>query len=53
MIDIGVRITVAGQKLFDAQCIGRMIRTDEHGVADLLRDQLNTSENKRAHQDLA
>ena len=52
-IDIGMRMTVAGQKFFDAQRLGRITRADEDDVADSMRDELDTSKNERAHDNVA
>ena len=52
-IDICVRITVAGQEFFNAQCSGGMPRADEHGVSNFMCDQLHSSEDERAHQSVA
>ena len=52
-IDIRVRMAVARQELLDAERSGAVIRPDEHGISEPLRDQLQAAEDERPHQNLA
>ena len=46
-------MTVPGQELPDAQRSRRMVRPDEHDVAEAVRDELHPPEDEGPHQDLA
>ena len=52
-IDVGVRMAVARQELFDAKRSSAMIRPDEHDVAEPVRDQLHPAQDEGAHDQLA
>ena len=52
-IEIGIGMPVASEKFFDTQSAGTMRRPDEHHVARVLGDQLQTAHDKCGHQDLA
>ena len=46
-------MTIAGEEFFDPQRSRRVIRPNEHHVADPMREQLHAAEDERAHQDFA
>ena len=46
-------MAIACQEFFDAERSGAMIRADEHGIAEPVRDQLHSANNEGAHDQLA
>ena len=52
-IDVRVRMAVARQELFNAECFRAMIRPEEHDIAEPVRDQFHPAQDKGPHDDLA
>jgi hypothetical protein len=52
-IDVGVRMAVAGQELFDSKGVRIVARSDEHGIAEPVGDQLHAAEDEGSHEDVA
>jgi hypothetical protein len=52
-VDVGIGMIVAGKERLQAQRVGRVIRADQHHVAEALIDEMRTAQGKRVHQELA
>jgi hypothetical protein len=52
-VDGGVRMRIPRQKLLDTECVGGVVRPDQHDVSESARDQLRSAQKKRANENLA
>jgi hypothetical protein len=52
-VDVPVGIAVTREELPDAKRAGRVIGSDEHDIAEFVRDQRQAAKDERAHEDLA
>src|SRR5216684_666640 len=52
-VDVGVRMAVARQELFDAKRAGRMTRAENQNIAKTLCNQLHPPEDVGSHENLA
>src|SRR5258707_10920730 len=46
-------MSVASQELFDTKRSGTMNRSDEHHISESPRDELDSAEDERPHEDIA
>ena len=52
-VDVLIGMAVPRQELLDSKRARRMIGSNQHDIADALRDQLHPAEDERPHQDFA